>query len=80
MVDQLTPGRHAALATSRPDERPHATPTGLVPHHRSVWLPITGGTIRLATIAGHPWASVVVREGTNPTDALTTATRWCGQR
>ncbi|MEH0938567.1 pyridoxamine 5'-phosphate oxidase family protein [Micromonospora psammae] len=70
LVAQLTSGRHAVLATSRPDGRPHAIPTGLVLHHRSVWLPVTRGAVRLANVAAHPWASVVMLEGTGPTHAL----------
>ncbi|RKN49123.1 pyridoxamine 5'-phosphate oxidase family protein [Micromonospora endolithica] len=70
LVAQLTSGRYGVLATSRTDGRPHAVPTGLVLHHRSVWLPVTGGAVRLANVAAHPWASVVMIEGDGPTHAL----------
>jgi len=62
----LCPGAYGVLATTRADGRPHATPASLVLYDRAVWSPTATGAVRLANLAAHPWASLVVMRGTGP--------------
>ncbi|WP_341715658.1 pyridoxamine 5'-phosphate oxidase family protein [Micromonospora sp. FIMYZ51] len=66
----LHPGAYGVLATTRADGRPHATPASLVLHERAVWLPTVAGAVRLANLAAHPYASLVVMQGDGPNHAM----------
>ncbi|MBO3743974.1 pyridoxamine 5'-phosphate oxidase family protein [Actinoplanes flavus] len=59
----LHPGAYGVLATTRVDGRPHAAPTSLVLQDEAVWFPTISGAVRLANLAVHPWASLVVMRG-----------------
>jgi nitroimidazol reductase NimA-like FMN-containing flavoprotein (pyridoxamine 5'-phosphate oxidase superfamily) len=59
----LCPGAYGVLATTRVDGRPHAAPTSLVLHGTAIWFPTVTGAVRMANLAVHPWASLVVMQG-----------------
>ncbi|MEQ4303982.1 pyridoxamine 5'-phosphate oxidase family protein [Plantactinospora sp. B6F1] len=59
----LRSGCNAVVATTRPNGRPHAVPTGVTVHEHAAWLPVSGGAVRSAHLTAHPWASVVLIEG-----------------
>jgi hypothetical protein len=70
MARILCPGAYGVLATTRADGRPHAAPTSLVLHEQAVWFPTVSGAVRLANLAVHPWASLVVMQGAGSDHAM----------
>ncbi len=63
LADFLGSRRYGTIATSRPDGRPHATPTAFLVHGREVWLPATRGTARVRNVRALAYAVIVVSEG-----------------
>jgi nitroimidazol reductase NimA-like FMN-containing flavoprotein (pyridoxamine 5'-phosphate oxidase superfamily) len=55
--------RYATVATTRPDGRPHATPTSFVLVGDELWLPTVGGAVRARNVRAQPWLVLVVTEG-----------------
>ncbi len=54
---------YAAVATTRPDKRPHLAMTGFLANGATMWLPVMAGTVRAANIRSLAYASVVVADG-----------------
>jgi nitroimidazol reductase NimA-like FMN-containing flavoprotein (pyridoxamine 5'-phosphate oxidase superfamily) len=55
--------RYATVASTRPDGRPHATPTSFVLAGDALWLPTVAGTVRARNVAAQPWLVLVLTEG-----------------
>lgn len=55
--------RFAAVATVRPNGRPHVAMSSYVRSGTVFWLPTVGGSVRERNIRHQPWASLVVTEG-----------------
>lgn len=60
---------YALASSTRPDGRPHATPTLFSIHAESFWLPTLGGAARLRNVRAHPWLALSVVEGDHDTHA-----------
>jgi hypothetical protein len=54
---------YAVVASTRPDQRAHATPTAFVWHNGEVWMPAVAGAIRARNVGAVPWLSAVITEG-----------------
>jgi nitroimidazol reductase NimA-like FMN-containing flavoprotein (pyridoxamine 5'-phosphate oxidase superfamily) len=55
--------RYATVASTRPDGRPHATPTSFVLVDDALWMPAVAGAVRTRNVRGQPWLVFVLTEG-----------------
>lgn len=63
LASVLTTRRYAVLSTTRPDGRPHATPTSFVLSGSALWLPTVAGAARARNVRAQPYAVLVLSEG-----------------
>jgi hypothetical protein len=59
--------RYAVVCSTRPDGRPHATPTSFTLVGSSLWLPTVAGAVRGRNVRARPWLVLVVSEGEGDT-------------
>lgn len=55
--------QYAVVASTRSDQRAHATPSAFVWHREEVWMPAVAGAVRVRNVGAVPWLSVVISEG-----------------
>jgi nitroimidazol reductase NimA-like FMN-containing flavoprotein (pyridoxamine 5'-phosphate oxidase superfamily) len=61
---------YAVVASSRPDQRPHATPSAFLWHRDELWLPAVAGAVRVRNLSASPWLVAVISEGEGPQHAV----------
>jgi hypothetical protein len=54
---------YVVVASTRPTQRPHATPAAFIWFDGQLWSPVVAGTARARNVAATPWLSVVLSEG-----------------
>jgi Pyridoxamine 5'-phosphate oxidase len=59
----LSQRRYAIVASTRRNQRAHATPSSFVWHDGELWLPSVAGAVRVRNVEAIPWRSVVITEG-----------------
>jgi nitroimidazol reductase NimA-like FMN-containing flavoprotein (pyridoxamine 5'-phosphate oxidase superfamily) len=54
---------YAVVASTRPTQRPHATPAAFVWFDGQLWSPAVAGAVRARNVQATPWLSLVISEG-----------------
>jgi len=69
LAGYLTRRTYALASSTRPDGRPHATPTLFSTYAEAFWLPTLGNAARLGNVRAHPWLALSIIEGEHDTHA-----------
>lgn len=70
LLKVLTTRRNTVVSTTRPDGRPHSTPSAFVLFGRAIWLPVVAKAVRARNVAKQPWVSMVIAEGATDTHGV----------